>query len=328
MNNLETVAILHEVAQLDPTLLSQPETYEMIEIGADFINEVTREHGTPAQPKWHTGSRESTYMTYHNGESGTSQGHTSADIDGAGVPRNVLIITDAIHAVAGREIIPAASRARLFGAACAHDVVQLCGRSSIYANGDEEQSANRLDHTLKEAGYDEAYRKQAVLDVTATTFHPTNGTQIIDNRQPAASILEQQIIACADLLSPTTPRGTLGAFEWALEELGLPSQDRILHERMIANGVRAEEIAHLGAFVAFVESDEPLRLKAAASLAEQANFHTSFSYSDELIQAACGSNIDQLFPGRERTVSKLQAYGAAALAGDSLVTLWEDAHNL
>ena len=139
-NSPELLNVIVEVQRLDPELLATEETKQLVMLGAEFGREVTEHYGTPAHPKWATGSFETdVFMSYHNGG---EDGHTSVGPRGAGVPRNVLIIAEAVNSAAGQEIYSPLMRAAAFCAAEAHDSHQLCGRT-LLPEGQGEDTGRR-----------------------------------------------------------------------------------------------------------------------------------------------------------------------------------------
>src|SRR4051812_18015133 len=123
----EVEKALAEVRVLDPELLERSDTSQLVELGLQIGKEVTEYFGTPSAPKWASGAHEtSVIMSYHNGG---EDGHTSVGPEGAGVPRNVLLIAKAVNDAAGREVYDPLMRATAFYAAESHDSRQLCGRA-------------------------------------------------------------------------------------------------------------------------------------------------------------------------------------------------------
>ncbi|HSX15254.1 MAG TPA: hypothetical protein VLF40_00520 [Candidatus Saccharimonadales bacterium] len=326
----EAQAIFDEVAVLDPELLETPETRRLVEIGAAYILEVSGRYGSPAVPRWQRGSVDETIMTYHNGESEGSHGHTSVGADGVGVPRGVLVIAAGINARAGYEVVGRQQRALLFAAATAHDVVQLCGRSVAVANGDEEQSANRLRSTLQQSGFSEAIAAEGACYVEASKYDPTKGQQvIIEDGMPFQTVLGQQILAAADLLSPATRRGALGSMEWTLEESGLGSKDRVLQTALAEAGLEPADVPDLATLHAFVDAAPQLKARFAASLRGQAGWIEGLRYTDSAIRAVCGAGIDDMFPGgRMQTAANLRMVADLADRGVAMASLWQVASDL
>src|SRR5262245_5215766 len=120
-------AQIRHIADLDAALFASAQTRALVELGLDATAEVTARYGTPAAPHWASGEVETeVFMSYHNGG---EDGHTSVGPLGDGVPRNALLIANAVNAVAGREVIGVRLRAVAFAAGCFHDHTQLCGRS-------------------------------------------------------------------------------------------------------------------------------------------------------------------------------------------------------
>lgn len=317
-------AMLDEVFALDPELFEDEATRRMVELGINFIEDVTRQHGSPDDPHWSRGSREETVMTFHNGESEYASGHTSVGRDGAGVPSGVLILSGLINRSAGRTIVPAWQRALLFVAAAAHDSIQLCGRSFDNDNGDEEQSANQVRAALLAEGFSEQIADEGATYVMATMFNIKEMRQAVQTEgHPPHVVLGQQIIAAADLRGPATRRGALGSMEWIIEESGLSSTGRLLQQHLKEQGLTPANVATLGDVLAFVNRTPALKQHFITKLRTQATFIEGLRYQDSAIREACGQGIDDFYPGgRMRTAARLRALASAAEAGATLYQIW------
>ena len=321
---LSSEAIVAQAHALDPGLVEAEPLF--VEAGARFIQQVTEQYGTPTQPRWAEGSREATLMLYHNGESATSAGHTSSDAAGAGVPRNALIIAQAVNEQAAREVIGPNARARMFAAAAGHDLVQLCGRAAAFAaDGDEIISAQAVHDELRRRGASLEAAEDAASDVLATTFD--NGTQRINYTRHAASILTQQVVAAADLLGLATSRGPRGAIEYAVESLGLSMHGRILQQYLHDEEMVPGASATPAAIFTHIEHTPELRAKLIKNIRGQAGFASGFVFADDVIREACGARIDELFPGRLATAAALQSMAERATAGETLPMLWQELQN-
>lgn len=324
---IERDLVLHQVYDLDPALAEHEQTRQLVEIGTDFILQVSQQHGAPDAPRWHQGSREATIMTYHNGQSEHASGHSSIGVDGAGVPRGSLLLAAHINRAAGEEIVRPVQRALLFAASASHDVVQLCGRSFDNTNGDEEQSANLLRNRLLEAGFTQDLADEGATYVMATMFNPAEMRQAIQTEgQPEHTVLGQQIIAAADLMSLATSRGPLGAMEWTLEELGLRTKNHALQHALDQQHQTTSEIRGLSGLLSFVDSTPSLKAQFTASLEGQGKFARGLQYQDDAIRRACGQGVDDFFPnGREQTAQKLEQLADQAEQGVGLHELWAQA---
>jgi len=319
----ETQRIFDEVGALDPELLESPETRQLVAIGAAYIHEVTNRHGSPDAPAWYAGTVDHAMMTYHNGESDIANGHTSAGADGAGVPRNALSIALTINARAGYQVVGPLQRALLFVSGAAHDFVQLCGRSVAVAEGDERLSADHLYETLLSAGHSEAVAQEGARYVMATMYDPSQGRHVIATEgMPFQTILGQQIVAAADLLSPVTEFGALGSMQWTLEEFGLGQKNRVLHAELTAQGLSPADVADLPSLLAFVDATPDLKQRFVAGLRGQAGWIEDITYSDSAIRMACGAGINDMFPGRAQTAANLRALADYADQGAPLRELF------
>lgn len=316
--------IYNDTASIDPEIVRTPASALLVEIGARCIASVTDQHGTPAEPRWHRGTVDHTMMTYHNGESNSSSGHTSVNLRGAGVPRNVLLLSGQINRRAGRSVVGPVQRGLLFGAAGGHDLVQLCGRSIEVSNGDEEQSARHIKKMILDKGYTEAIAEEGSRYVKATIYDPKKGKHVIaTSGQTDETILGQEIMAGSDLLSPATVRGPLGSMEWTLEEMGLRSKDRILHTELAARGKTLRHVNTLGKLLMFVDDSEILRGRFVGGIRGQAGWIEGLHYQDDMIKRACGVGIDTMFPGRSRTADKLRAIADEGDKGAPMRKLWQ-----
>lgn len=310
-----------EVAALDPELLAQPETRKLVEIGYQFIDRVSQKHGNPDNPQWFAGTREATFMAYHNGQSATSFGHTS--VGEAGVTRNFLEISHAINQRAGQEVVDATERALGFSSMSAHDDEQLHGRSIDFTDGDEIRSAKNLYEALEHAGFPQDVCEEASLRVMATLFNPRTLSQTIDYERPQISVLGQEIAACSDLLSIVLPRGPKGGLENIMEGLGMSAQDHALQKALLSAGIGAEQITTPEDMMTFIEITPSLKERFIAGLNGQVWFVSNFVFSDRTIRQVCGAGIDQLFPGRARNIEVSKNLASQAQDGVSLTDIWQ-----
>lgn len=326
-----------EIERLDPVLLDDEDCRSLVEVGIKFGAEVTQRYGTPARPQWADGSYETdVLMSYHNG--GTD-GHTSLGQDAAGVPRNVLRITQAVNAAAGNEIYAPAMRAAAFCAAEAHDVQQLCGRAIMpegqgEGRGDERISAKMARMACLEAGVDLDLANYVHDAVMATAFNPQTGKQNVayaawqqtpDDDNEVKLLLVEEAVAAADLLSPTTARGPLGAIEYSVEQMCLQARGRAVPQRLAELGIRRGDIVDTGDLLDVIADDSALRSGFIEAFAGQPKFQRNIVYADVAIRQACGQGIDNLFPGREQTAEVLEDYSLRLNDGISPRAIWESA---
>lgn len=315
-----TESNLAAVAELDPALLETPGTRSLIELGSAFIVEVTERFGTPAAPRWASGTVETdVFMAYH---CGGHDGHTSVGPLGAGVPRGVLQIAAAINDAAGREVVDPLLRATLFVAAAAHDHTQLCGRALLpeghdHHHGDERLSAATARARCLELGADHEVAALAYVSVLATAFDPVSKRQNVDYDHTARAILAQEITAAADLLSLTAPRGPLGSVEMVSESLCLRQRGRMVQRRL----PMAASINSVPWLLDCIDTDPELRAAFAEGIAGQIAFFSGHRYSDARIRAVCGAGIDELFPGRPGNVETLELF-AGLLEEHGTRELW------
>jgi len=318
-----------EVERLDPALLAHPEAKLITQESIGLIEMVSEDFGSPDAPRWHVGDAESTIMTYHNGESAHSQGHTSIGEGGAGVPRNVLVIAKKINDHAGREVVKPMQRARAFAAAAGHDAVQLCGRSIAYVKageigGDEMRSAQGVYDALRFVGVKKSDCQRAAVNVLATMFDPETKQQTIDYNLTPDAILEQQLVACADLVgSICLPRGPLCSLENVMEVLGMSSNQYLLQRAMTDANMTTHDLSTPEALIEFIDTTPSLRQKCLSLLKGQVAFFESFTFSDSEIRNACGFGIDELFPGRAQNVATLQHFVALIENGGSFYGCWQ-----
>lgn len=333
----EHQARLDEVRQLDPELLEFSEqTRHLVESGFSHIDTVTSMYGTIDNPRWASGSYEQdVYTSYH---CGGNEGHTSIGSAGAGVPRNVLLIAKAVNDAAGNPVYGPLSRAIAFHAACAHDLHQLHGRSLLPegqgdGHGDERLSAETAhDLHLAEGGNDDTADR--IYDgVMATAYNPETHTQNLSGRHHytndtdyVRARLNQELVACADLLSHASKQGPLGALAYCIEQLSTKAQDTILQKRLTAYNLTRHDVGNLSSVLGFIGVDEPL-LKAFKDLVagQPAYFSRESAYSDEMIRMVSGHGIDELFPHRARNAEIMQEFSDRLEQGESPQTVWSSA---
>ncbi|MFR9753975.1 hypothetical protein ACL02S_23450 [Nocardia sp. 004] len=315
------------VAELDPTLLESSATRTLIELGAQFIDEVTDRYGSPDDPRWMSGTVETNVlMTYHNGG---IDGHSSAGPLGDGVPRGVLLISAAMNRAAGREVIDPLLRATMFAAAAAHDHTQLCGRSLLPegqqndAYGDERLSADTARARCLDAGVPADVADLVALTIMATAFDPTSKAQNVDyDAGSERAILAQEITAAADLLSLTARRGPLGSLEMVCESLCLHQRGQLVQQNTRAfTAIYTPELLHA------IGVCPELRSAFADGLVGQAKFFSGHRYSDSHIRQVCGAGIDDLFPGRENNVELLKIFHSL-LRDHTPLEVWKVARNI
>lgn len=315
---------IRHVAELDATLFASAQTRALIEIGLDAAAEVTDRYGAPDRPRWASGTVESeVFMAYH---CGGQDGHTSVGPRGDGVPWGVLLIADAVNAAAGREVIGAGLRAAAFTAACLHDHTQLCGRSLApegqgEGRGDERISAVTAVSRCLDAGISDDAAALVGMGMRATAFDPATKAQHVEyDGIPEDSVIVQELVACADLLSLTSRRGPLGSLEMIAEGLCLRSAGRLAQARLGARRPR-----DLGEFYAAAGLDAQLHAAVITALHSQSTFFSGFVFADRALRELTGGpGIDALFPGRGANAARLAA--AAAELTDRTVTpaqVWE-----
>lgn len=334
LSQTELAGTLQRVGELDPDLLVFPDTRQLVNLGAQFMSEATQLYGTPAAPNLCSGTMHSeVFMSFHNGG---EDGHTSIGQHGAGVPKNVLRITNAINEAAGMEVCGPLLRAQAFYAATAHDRYQLCGRvllsDTAEGVGDERLSAEAATTRYLEVGGSETSAAEIYGNVMATAYNPDTVSQNVNYEQWQAypddplvihRVLGQEVVAAADLLSPTTKRGPLGALEFSIEML--TQQDRTVHERLLEQEGHISEVGNQALFD-LIDTDKAVRDRFAELVAAQPMFFAKgLVYSDKVIQRVCGKGIDDLFPGRSRSTRVLQSYSDMFQQGASVNSLWRRA---
>lgn len=338
-NSPELLNVIDEVQKLDPELLASEETKQLVLLGAEFGREVTERYGTPAHPKWATGTFETdVFMSYHNGG---EDGHTSVGSHGAGVPRSVLIIAKAVNSAAGQVIYSPLMRAAAFYAAEAHDSHQLCGRTLLSEGQGEERGDERLSAEEARDRYMTANGDLATADliysgVMATAFNPNTskqnvvhpeGQEISDEQR--SNLLVQELVAAADLLGPTGSRGPLGALEYCVEQLCLEQKGRLTQERLGSQGTETSTLSSIEDMLGQIDSDPALKAAFIETVSGQARFFADFlEYSDATIKSVCGKGIDDLFPGRRQNATMLEGFHLDLQQGQSVSTIWQQAKDL
>jgi hypothetical protein len=326
-----TNKVLTSVGELDPTLLEDAQTRLLIELGAKFGHEITQSFGTPTHPKWASGVYETdVFMSYHNGG---ENGHTSVGELGAGVPRNVLLIANAVNRAAGRPIYTPLMLAGAFYAAQAHDRYQLCGRTLLpegqgYDRGDERLSAKEAQARYLEAGGDTRVAEYIYHTIMATAFNPETSTQNVGSLPDSSDsvrlqrLLGQELLAAADLLGLASPRGPLCSTEYAVESLCYTQKGRPLQTRLQEMGVNLADITSMTELFELIDQDKELRQMFLESFTAGARFTEQLTYSDRAIREACGRGIATLFPGHQETTTVLNRY-TEQLQGAPPSTIWQ-----
>jgi hypothetical protein len=349
MINSEQVDVLNpelkegikEIQLLDPELLEySDETKRLVEIGIKSINLVTEKFGSPKNPKWASGSYEqNVIMSYHNAG---ADGHSGIGCHGAGVPRNVLVVANAINEAAGSEVYDPLSRAIAFNAAAAHDIIQLCGRSLLpegqvdASRGDERLSAEYARDVYIQSGGNIDIAQKIYDGVMATSFDPNTGSQNVYGREHYSNegdylsgSLGQELVAAADLFGPTTLRGSLGALEYCIEWLSTFQKENITQARLASVGKSPSSISSIEEMVDFIDSDKVLRQALSDTLTGQSKFFKDFiTYSDKTIRLVSGKGIDELFPGRLNNGDILQGFSDDMKAGKTAMEIYEDAQRI
>lgn len=339
---------LEYTSRLDVQLFSHSnESAKLVVTSIDFGKEVTEKFGTPDKPKWTSGRHERrVFMSYHNGG---EDGHTSIGPHGAGVPRNVILLAHAVNEAAGEEIFDPIDRATGFYAANAHDLRQLCGRTLLSegqgkGRGDELLSAqiaaeNYPSWRYLEAGGDPQVARHIYEGVMATAYNPETKTQNVDYKawlenpndpEIVQSLLNQELVAGGDWLGPTTPRGPLGAIEYAVEILFLKQRDQIGQKRLRTRGIEPASIQNMEQMMQIIGDDEVLSEIFTELVAEQGVFFKRhLRYSDKAIRSVCGKGIDELFPGRMPNGAILDTAAVALKRKEEKpITVWKGARSL
>jgi hypothetical protein len=354
-----TQRMLATVGVLDPEILEDDETRFVVELGAIFGFKITEEFGTPDQPRWTSGvyAREA-FMARHNGG---DDGHTSVGERGAGVPRNVLLIAQAVNQHAGEVVYDPHQRALAFYAAMAQDLHQLEGRA-LYPNevNDFAYSNEGLSVRAATSRYIRAMTDHTVDDVDqarvlretradanriqeyikATAMNSIIGVQAVHytglryqplNMSLWDSVLGQELVACADLLAANTRRGPLSAIEAAVEELGMPSGEHKLQMLLYEQDVEYWNIDTMAGLLVAMQDNIYLRDAFIAQLQRQAEYVASgLEYCDETIEEVCGKRMDHLFGHREENARILSGYALELYKDDtiSVLSVWHRAREL
>lgn len=332
---------LEAVGALDHELLERADTRPLIEMGAELIGEVTEMHGTPDHPQWYAGTVEDRVMTYHNGG---EDGHSSSGELGIGVPRAALMIAGAVNHAAGRDVYSPLDRATGFLAGAGHDHTQNCGRALLPegqqspAHGDERISAETVRDRLLAAGADAEVAQTAYDGVMATAFDPNTKTQSIiyaaleadpGNATLQHTVLMQELVGAADLLSLTHIRGPVGSVENVVEVLASHASGQALQEVLRARGVATDGVADMGELLDVIGQDEGLRTRFSDLMEGQSKFFGGFQFSDRAIRAATGGQgIDDLFSGRADNAALLVDFTARLRSGAiSPREVWQEARS-
>jgi hypothetical protein len=332
-------ATIAEARALDEQLFARTDTRRMIELGAAAVAELTGHFGIPERPLWASGTVEThVFMSYHNGG---LDGHTSVGSTGAGVLRNVLTIARRINESAGREVLTPLVRARAFYAAANHDIVQLCGRALGNEGRGKGRGDERLSAETARAGYSSEFKgsaRQVYKDVMATAFdHGSDTGQIshyidyeeLDRRAGVStvtrSLLEQELVACADILNITSKRGPLCSIESAVESMCFARTGRILQARLVAAGAMLGDITSMDQMMRLISDDDVLAVRFGDQIAGSAIFLTKVKFSDRVIRSVCGAGIDALFEGRVENISIMAEYADALKAGVTPHEVWQRA---
>jgi len=333
---------LHEVRTLDPELFNDPITTELVRLGAEATAHIKEEFGTADKPKWHAGTVERRPMTYHN------LAHSGSDPEEIGVSRGVLLITQVVNAEAGREVFDPLARAILYNAGANHDITQNCGRTLQPEGkqgpeyGDERLSAEIAVRNFTTAvGDSEEGRAIAAAvalrleaEVMATAFN--DGQQNInyeawhadpENVELLQAVLEQEVLAAADLLCTTHVRGPVTSPENIVEVMSSNQSGRMLQEALIARDIKTTGVADMGQILDVIGEDETLCAVFTELMEGQIGFFTNFRFSDEAIRKVCtGKGIDDLFPGRAENIAVLTEFVSALRRGEATPRdIWQQA---
>jgi hypothetical protein len=293
--------VMGQIEQQDPELLADPKLVVYARIGAAYIRTISEHYGTPARPQWCTGSEKSTFMSFHNGQSEDSSGHTSMDPEGFGVPFNVLSIAKQLNHLAdldGRpEVVNPLQRARALGAACAHDYVQLCGRSiflrdktRLEERGDEYLSAHNSYLTARANGIGLDDAGQMAIDLLATQCDPKTGQQLIDYTQSESSVLEQETVAGADLISVVRSHSPWTNFLYSIELC-----DAELQQAITAEGRQAQDYQTIDDILHLIGRHAPLREAFNKNILYGFTFVKNIRYQDSTIQRLGHTTIENIF---------------------------------
>jgi hypothetical protein len=330
-NNSLTASMLLQARGLDPELFETSYARDLVELGATIAAEVTDRFGTPETPKWASGQVETdVYMSYHNGG---PDGHTSIGPAGAGIMRNVCLLSARINQAAGRQILDANLRARAFFAACAHDFFQLNGRALLpegrgRGRGDERLSAEYASELFL-AKFPEKDSRAVYKDVCATAFDHGSSGHYIDygplDASPVAQettlgLLEQEVVACADTLNIALPQGPLCAIQSSVESMCFVRNGRVIQSRLGAKALKITGMAHM---MAAISSDPQLSQIFSGQVEHSAAFFTKLQFSDRVIRGTCGRRIDDLFGGRDANVKTLTDFAHSLRSGQTPLDIWQ-----
>jgi hypothetical protein len=333
---------LDEIQELDPELLTNPQTRQLVEMSVDSGIEITETYGTPEHPKLVSGNYETDIVTpYH---SGGEDGHTSFGPLGSGVPRNVLKLSNAINEAAGEEIVEPVDRATGLYAGSKHDSILLHGRALMpegqgHDRGDERLSAERARDDLLQEGSDPEIATTAHDQVLATAYDPETHAQNVQygpliedpaNSRLIKNVLGQEIITGADLLNPTSRRAALGSIEHTVESMCLSREDKVLNQRLEQLGIDIASLGSIEDILTIIGDDEVLRQKFIEQCSGEASFFRDhIKYSDTVIrQVTGGKGIDDLSPGREDNATIMDRFVEELHQGRHPVHIWKEARRI
>lgn len=336
--------IVNQVYELDPEIVDREDTRPLVELGARVGIEVTKEFGTPDNPKIRSGTHEKdVLMSYHNGG---DDGHTSVGELGAGVPRNVLVIAKGVNQAAGAEIYTPSRRALAFFVAEAHDRIQLCGRALLpEGQGDDDKGDERLTaewarNTLLQDGHSPGTAEKGYDLAITTAWNPELSTQNVNydritanphDPQALEQILDRELIAGGDLFSPTTPRGPLGTIEYAVERIFLVQNGQAAQQRFAELGIDPATIGSMEQMMEVVSSDDVLTGLFTNTLDGDPVFYADYlKYSDRYIRQVCGKGIDDLSPNRVANAATLSLHVSRLRANETPETpimIWRRARH-
>lgn len=303
--------VIEQIQACDPEIMNDPQLAVYGYVGAAYIRQITEAYGTPARPLWHEGSNDATFMTFHNGQSPESSGHTSMDPEGFGVPHNALIMTRRINTLAREEGRPEPvnplQRARLLGAACAHDYIELCGRSIhlpdrsvVEKSGDEYMSSRNAFITFTANGVSNENAEQIAVDILATQCDPATLRQLIDYSQPEASIFEQEILAGSDLVSGVRYFSPWTNLLYSVELCGAE-----LKTAMDAEQKQPSDFPTIKDILRLIGRHPALHQAFNNNVLFGPTFVDKLNYQDSAIRRLANTDIERIFAHSRSTTSSL-----------------------
>ncbi len=136
--------------------------------------------------------------------------------------------------------------------------------------------------------------------------------------------LLQELVASADLLGITSPRGPLGSLEFIIENTFISAQN-FENEASTAIATYQRTQPSLPDLITLIDSSEVLKNIIVHSINLQVNFFNSFRFSDKVIYSNSQLHIEDIYNKRKTNITKLAKYADDLDNGASVAATLIDA---